>query len=940
MTFGYIADFATGNHNHMGIRQHAESLLLNLNNLRQMALRDRPLVFVCHSLGGLVTKEALILDSRKELERQVLEATKLIVFLGTPHRGSYMLGSKTVYVLEKLAKVAFHKIPSKLKPALKVRSDELFERNEDFTVVKRDIQIVNFYEQKDMKILGELVVDKDSAVLHYEKVENIPLYRDHRELIRFDSGEDDAYRQIYQTIGRKLSSILKLEVDQTTQEFRVDLSQTCLESFGSPGSENRLTEILEPSEHTFEWLWKRETMFTHWLAHGQGAYWISGKPGSGKSVLMKEISSGIQNQYMRPDLITVRHFFNSRGTPMERSFEGFLRSILKQILRQAPALFECTIDRFREQYVSWGFGIYFKQLCDRGKTIDMKIYFSTRYIPDGLLSTRAESHGFVLQEKNSDNFARFVDDRWTSTKIKNEIIAKADGVFLWVNIVLSKMEVGIEDGNSIAELRESLNSILVPRQSTLSEMNTMLSLVLCATRPLTLTEFRCAMAFSRDQGLKSQSTMHSSLSFIQTDAGMIKRIRSRCGALVEIKKFNNGTDQPLIVQFIQSVKDYLLSQEIGGGSHILDSDKLQAHGHDRLARACLRYLIMDELRALPSRLELLYHTDREEKHRMFAAECPLLDYSVCYWIHHCHAAGSFSSCPFEELDRFFESEDTYFDTWWNIRNWIGLSHDSSTVSAETNRAGRGYHGTRGKMGVLSNARCMGGSREIVQGLVNNGADLNAQTVSAWTVLHAAASNKSEKPLEYLLASGLEPNISDDNMTTPLHLAAANGSDEHLEMLLSAGADVSALDSGNCLALHYATSNWRILNRTEVLGTLAKFGVDVNIPACDGLSPLHIAARHGSPLLVQWLLDRGANLQAVDHEGRTVLHAAAANDKDIRGAILRILLNKGIDPNVVDESGMSPLHSVFFWQSGRFEFNLQQEEFAKERRQEKSHSTKE
>jgi hypothetical protein len=165
------------------------------------------------------------------------------------------------------------------------------------------------------------------------------------------SGGDDAYRQVYQTIGRKLSSILKLEADQTTQEFRVDLSQTCLESFGSPGSENRLTEILEPSEHTFKWLWKRETMFTHWLAHGQGAYWISGKPGSGKSVLMKEISSGIQNQYMRPDLITVRHFFNSRGTPMERSFEGFLRSILKQILRQAPALFECTIDRFREQYL-------------------------------------------------------------------------------------------------------------------------------------------------------------------------------------------------------------------------------------------------------------------------------------------------------------------------------------------------------------------------------------------------------------------------------------------------------------------------------------------------------------------------------------------------------------------------------------------------------------
>jgi hypothetical protein len=304
---------------------------------------------------------------------------------------------------------------------------------------------VNFYEQKDFKLLGELVVDKDSAVLHYNKVENIPLYRDHRELIRFDSAEDDAYRQVYQTIGRKLSAILKLNCDQTTQDLRVDLSQICLESLGPHGSENRLTEIVEPSEHTFEWLWKRETMFTHWLAHGQGSYWISGKPGSGKSVLMKEISSGIQNQYMKPNSITVRHFFNSRGTPLERSFEGFLRSILKQILRQAPALFECTIDRFREQHVQscwsgdgkgvqWtlrrlkdtlndiiskgsclnaiyvfadaldecedmslgGFGIYFQQFYDCGKIIDMKICFSTRYITYELLSHVIERSNNII----------------------------------------------------------------------------------------------------------------------------------------------------------------------------------------------------------------------------------------------------------------------------------------------------------------------------------------------------------------------------------------------------------------------------------------------------------------------------------------------------------------------------------------------------------------
>lgn len=271
--------------------------------------------------------------------------------------------------------------------------------------------------------------------------------------------------------------------------------------------------------------------------------------------------------------------------------------------------------------------------------------------------------------------------------------------------------------------------------------------------------------------------------------------------------------------------------------------------------------------------------------------------------------------------------------------WFMISGSETIVEVLT--ASHANLNIRGSQGVtLLHLACMGGSGDIVRALVDNGADLNAQTMSAWTVLHAAASNKSAEPLEYLLACGLEPNISDDDMTTPLHLSAANGSDEHLQMLLAARADVSALDSGNCLALHYASSNWRILNRTDVLSSLATCGIDINLSACDGLSPLQIAAKYGSPLVVQWLLDRGANLHAVDQEGRTVLHAAAANDKDITGAILRILLDKGLDPNIVDESGMSPLHCVFFWQTGRFEFNLKQEGFAKEQRQEQSPSTKE
>src|SRR5437667_5348153 len=53
---------------------------------------SRPLIFVTHSLGGLVCKEAILL-SRNNPEfhlRGIFDYTKGIVFMGTPHKGSWM----------------------------------------------------------------------------------------------------------------------------------------------------------------------------------------------------------------------------------------------------------------------------------------------------------------------------------------------------------------------------------------------------------------------------------------------------------------------------------------------------------------------------------------------------------------------------------------------------------------------------------------------------------------------------------------------------------------------------------------------------------------------------------------------------------------------------------------------------------------------------------
>lgn len=62
MLFGYIADLSTGHSDIQGAAQHADSLLLHLKNNRvSPEQQKRPLVFVGHSLGGIIIKKACTL---------------------------------------------------------------------------------------------------------------------------------------------------------------------------------------------------------------------------------------------------------------------------------------------------------------------------------------------------------------------------------------------------------------------------------------------------------------------------------------------------------------------------------------------------------------------------------------------------------------------------------------------------------------------------------------------------------------------------------------------------------------------------------------------------------------------------------------------------------------------------------------------------------------
>ena len=91
MTFGYNTSITQGYHAaHQGnIFSHARDLLYRLEaKRRNVAKRD--LVFIAHSLGGILVKEAL---RRSETDpdpkiNRIFMSTTGVFFFGTPHRGS------------------------------------------------------------------------------------------------------------------------------------------------------------------------------------------------------------------------------------------------------------------------------------------------------------------------------------------------------------------------------------------------------------------------------------------------------------------------------------------------------------------------------------------------------------------------------------------------------------------------------------------------------------------------------------------------------------------------------------------------------------------------------------------------------------------------------------------------------------------------------------
>ena len=134
-----------------GVREQAINLLNRIVSKREEA-EERPIVFVAHSLGGIIVKRALVEAKLDDSYKSLREATYGIAFFSTPHRGGNY--AKLGDIAASITRGLIRNPSITFMEALK--KDSLFSDTlvEDFRHQLEDYYVLSFFETLPTGKLG------------------------------------------------------------------------------------------------------------------------------------------------------------------------------------------------------------------------------------------------------------------------------------------------------------------------------------------------------------------------------------------------------------------------------------------------------------------------------------------------------------------------------------------------------------------------------------------------------------------------------------------------------------------------------------------------------------------------------------------------------------------------------------------------------------------
>ncbi|KAI0885146.1 uncharacterized protein GGS22DRAFT_139493 [Annulohypoxylon maeteangense] len=321
----------------------------------------------------------------------------------------------------------------------------------------------------------------------------------------------------YSVTVRDLSSLIVEASKFSPKLMRI------LESLRFTEMPYRHDNIRETHRDTYSWIFdENESSLANWLTSQDGLFWVNGKAGSGKSTLFKYLvhtpeSKQMLNQWADgKQLSTASFFFWNHGNRMQKSWKGLLQSLLFQILSTCPDIAEKICSRrwneahdpklpppsWRSDELVDTIGLAFSEIADS---------YRFCFFIDGLDEYEGDDHfelinlierlqgsasakfcvssrpwnvfvrnfvlmnvpTLVLEEKTRGDMAKYIhgtleeDRRFLRLKAREdradelatEISEKANGVFLWVFLVVRELLRGLNEEDDFSTLQRRLRRL-------------------------------------------------------------------------------------------------------------------------------------------------------------------------------------------------------------------------------------------------------------------------------------------------------------------------------------------------------------------------------------------------------------------------------------------------------------------------------------------------
>jgi ankyrin repeat protein/nucleoside phosphorylase len=477
-----------------------------------------------------------------------------------------------------------------------------------------------------------------AACFSKDIVDHLPVHKSARNPLQLrDDGDGD---------DEESTSPAKDALPENVEQF--ERRRQLLESLRFDQIDTRKISIATAHRKTCQWLLDLP-QYQQWLDHQQahihhGFLWLRGKPGAGKSTMMKFIYGRMKKKDRRQHILTASFFFHARGEYLEKSISGMYRSLLFQILQEFPDL-QCLfddpdlVDNTQNGWSSLdvlksllraailGLGqrsltCYIDALdeCDELEIMDMvrffqdlaqsaveehihlRICFSSRHYPYinirlGLRLTLEEMGG------HSDDLTQYiqsnlwVEDSQLLSELVEQMLEKSAGVFLWVTLVTDILNKEIRRGGfglrkRLADVPAGLTELFrdLIRRDTNDMEHFRLSIlwILCSTRPLTPVEHHHAIWAGLAMKNVADDQPPQSKTDISEDNAQISVVSTSKG-LAEVTKV--AAKGRATVQFIhQSVRDFLIKDQ---GLYELWPDlglDWESAGHELLKSCCSYYL--------------------------------------------------------------------------------------------------------------------------------------------------------------------------------------------------------------------------------------------------------------------------------------------------------------------------------------------------------------